>query len=550
VNSLEISLPNKELWHGSGTTYIRGYAFIGHRSISRDEFYHLLSSQESFEGFMQVLRQLNGSFAVVHRIGETLLVAEDCTRSFPLFYGSGSDGFYLSDDARWVRDQVEDSELDPVSASEFLLTGFVTGNDTLYPHVKQVGAGEIAVIRPVGSRVQVQHIRHCDCRHGNYLQKSAEELHVLLDEILVRVFERLIRFAHGRTMVVPLSGGYDSRLVVLMLKRLGYQNMIAFSYGRLGNVESRVSREVAKALGIRWEFVPYTKEAWSRWYHTEEYRRYRQMADGLASVPHIQDWPAVWELTRRQVVPKDSFFVPGHVTLGGAKMFPLSPSREIRMSQDHLIHLIYRDFYGLQDSSRQTEEIKRGIHMKIKNAVGDRSWYSLEGAADAYERWWWQERAAKFLLNSVRAYEYWGYDWWVPLRDTEVLDFWNRVPFVHRSRKSLHSSYVRKLERRITGQNIREYRPLWSMQPISFGVRVLLKTPLFRHVRRMLMLREYDRHPLAWWGILPRNAHRALCTGRGDINSFLALDTLRTLTLKPGSGQPAITRSTSSQNEG
>ena len=549
MNSVRIHLPNRELWHRSGASYIRGYAFLGHRSISRDEFYRLLSSQGSFFGFMQVLRQLNGFFAAVHRIGETVLVAEDRTRSFPLFYGSGRDGFYLSDDPRWVRDQVGDRRLDRVSASEFLLTGYVTGNDTLYPHVKQVQAGEIVVIRPVDSRLHFQGFRHYQYTHGNYFEKSAEELHVLMDEILLRVFERLTWFADGRTLVVPLSGGYDSRLIVLMLKRLGYGNVIAFSYGRQGNAESQVSREVARALGIRWEFVPYTNEAWSRWYHAEEYGKYGQMADGLVSVPHIQDWPAVWELTKRQIVPKDSIFVPGHVALGGMQRFPILSSREMKLSEDKLIRLIYNTDYELQDSSGQTEEIKREIYGKIKAGVGSCSSYSLEEAADVFERWWWQERAAKLLFNSVRAYEYWGYEWWVPLRDSELADFWSRVPLPFRRRKSLHKSYVRNLERKIIGLNIREYRPLLSMPPISFGVRILSKTPFFRDARRMLMLREYDRHPLAWWGILSKRAHRALCTGTGDINSFLAADTLRMLTLKSRSGQPTISRSTLSQNE-
>jgi asparagine synthase (glutamine-hydrolysing) len=272
------------------------------------------------------------------------------------------------------------------------------------------------------------------------------------------------------------------------------------------------------------------------------------MANGLVSVPHIQEWPAVWELTKRQIVPKDSIFVPGHVALGGMYRFPILSSREMKMSEDKLIRLIYNTDYELQESSGQTEEIRRGIYGKIKEVVGSRLSYSLEGAADAYERWWWQERAAKLLFNSVRVYEYWGYEWWAPLRDSELVDFWRRVPLGHRRLKSLHKSYTRELERRIAGLNIREYRPLWSMPPISFGVRILSKTPFLRYARRMLMLREYDKHPLAWWGILPKRAHRAFCTGKRDINSFLALDTVRTLRLRSGSGQPTISRSTPSRN--
>jgi asparagine synthase (glutamine-hydrolysing) len=512
--------------------------------MSHDEFYHLLSSQESIDGFTQVLRQLNGFFAVVHRIGQRLLIAEDRTRSFPLFYGSSREGFYVSDDPRWVRDQVGDYDLDRVSASEFLLTGYVTGKDTLYPHVKQVQAGEVLVIQPANSSLQTQDIQYYQYRHGNYLEKSTKELHMLLDEILLRIFQRVTWFADGRTIVVPLSGGYDSRLVVLMLKRLGYQNVAAFSYGRPGNAESQVSKEVAKALGIRWELVPYTNEAWSIWYHTKEYRQYARMADGLVSVPNIQDWPAVWELTRHHIIPKDSIIMPGHVVLSGINRFPVLSSREIRMSEDKFVRLIYNTDYQLQEASQEIKQIMSRIYAKIKTEVGDRSSYSLESAADAYERWSWQERGTKHTINSVRVYEYWGYEWWLPLEDSELIDFWGRVPLAHRLHKSLHKSYVRKLERRIIGRNIREYKPLWLMAPISFGVRILPKTPFFKYVRRMHMLREYDRHPLAFWGIVPKKSHRALCTGKGDINSFVALDTLRTLTSKSEPNRATVSRTT------
>jgi len=548
VNAIRIYLRDENLWHRSGSTYTRGYAYLGHRPASRKEFQTLISSQESFEGFLSLVKQLNGFFAVVHRIGETLLVAEDRTRSFPLFYGSGKDGFYLSDDPRWVRDQVQDSDLDRLSVSEFLLAGYVAGSDTFYPHVKQVQAGEMLVIRRVDSRFACQTIRYFQYTHGNVVEKSTEELHALLDQILLRAFDRLVWFANGRTIVVSLSGGYDSRLIVLMLKRIGYENVLAYNYGRPRNAESQVSREVAKALGIRWEFVPYSNEAWSRWYRTEEYGRYRRFADGLVSIPHIQDWPAVWELTKQRILPRDSVVVPGELAIGGMARFPIVSSREIRMREDQLIQLIYNTDYILQDSSRQTMDTKSGIYGKIKTMLGGRSSYSLEGAADAYERWWWQERAAKFLLNSVRVFEYWGYEWWAPLWDPELIDFWSTVPLAHRFRKSLHKSYVRKLERRIIGRNIREHRPLSAMPPMSFGVRALSRTSFFKYARRMVMLREYDRHPLAWWGILGKKEHRALCTGVGDINSFLAVDTLRALTSKHGFGQSTISHATLPSN--
>jgi asparagine synthase (glutamine-hydrolysing) len=92
--------------------------------------------------------------------------------------------------------------------------------------------------------------------HQNYLDETRRDLLPRLDKILIGIFERLIRRAQGRTIAVPLSGGYDSRLIVLMLKRLGYRNLLAFSYGLLKDEESCISRAMARSLDIQWQFIP------------------------------------------------------------------------------------------------------------------------------------------------------------------------------------------------------------------------------------------------------------------------------------------------------
>jgi asparagine synthase (glutamine-hydrolysing) len=63
--------------------------------------------------------------------------------------------------------------------------------------------------------------------------------------------------------------------------------------------------------------------------------------------------------------------------------------------------------------------------------------------ADAMEKWDWQERQAKFICNSVRVYEFYGYDWWLPLWDTEFMKFWEHVPLELRKGTALYLAYVR-----------------------------------------------------------------------------------------------------------
>lgn len=40
----------------------------------------------------------------------------------------------------------------------------------------------------------------------------------------------------------------------------------------------------------------------------------------------------------------------------------------------------------------------------------------------------WQERQSKYLVNSVRLYESFGFDWWLPLWDLEFTGFWRKQP--------------------------------------------------------------------------------------------------------------------------
>ena len=177
--------------------------------------------------------------------------------------------------------------------------------------MKQIQAGECLFVEDAPPGISVHKQKYFQYIHNYPDSVTEEELLTKHDQVLVNIFNRLIEIADGSTIVVPLSGGYDSRLIVLMLKNLGYQKVIAFSYGRPGNLESVVSRQVAENLGIQWEFVEYRNDLWYEWYRSYEYRMYANFADGCTSLPHIQDWPAVWYLKKNNKIPQDSI-LSGH----------------------------------------------------------------------------------------------------------------------------------------------------------------------------------------------------------------------------------------------
>ncbi len=524
MHNVEVHFRDERLWNKSGTTYTRGNAFLGEELVSGASLPQMFSREHTFDGFVSLLSRLNGFFSVVHQIDDALFLAVDRLRSSPVFYGSGMNEFYASDDPYWIRKETDDWGVDEFSASELLLAGFVAGDGTLSPSVKQVQPGEALTVQYTTGKFQITSVRYYEFTHGDFFLDSSEQLEVRLENVLKAPFDRLIRWARGRTIVVPLSGGCDSRLVVLMLKRLGYEQLVAFSYGRPGNDESEISRQVASTAGIRWEFVPYSNEAWRKWHDSEEWKRYSQMADGLASVPHIQDWPAVWELRKQQLIPNDSVFAPGHLAAFNIQpaRYPLAWSRTGVVNQKEVLSSICKTFYPLRQWARQRADLKQKVNEKILKLLGSRPLYTTEEANSAYEWWWWQGRDSRFVANSVRVYEFWGYEWWLPLWDLEIARFWSRVPMTHRIGKRLQRGHLQKLELGIVQRNIRQYGT--SSEAFTFASGLLRKTPFYNPARRLHGLIQYDRHPLAWYGIIPRQAFNSLYNGIEVTNTYLAIE--------------------------
>ena len=130
--------------------WIKGFAYRNGDLLRHEEFAALLrqhirsSVSPDVTGLLQ---ELNGHYAVALETTEYLVAAVDRIRSMPLFYSEHDRCFFLSDDPYWIREQTGNEQQDQVAELEFLLTGYVTGAETLCSHIKQLRAGENLVVQ-------------------------------------------------------------------------------------------------------------------------------------------------------------------------------------------------------------------------------------------------------------------------------------------------------------------------------------------------------------------------------------------------------------------
>ncbi len=439
----------KEVKFNDVTYYLKGNAFFKNKSMSLEELAELIcplvcredESQENELGTL--LEGLNGEFAIVAETESRIFCAVDKLRRIPLFYIVTKDNFIVSDDAYYLKNKIN-PRFNEKNAAEFMVAGYVTGAETLFDGVKQIRNGEFLTYQKKDNLLKTTF--YFRFLHGNYHKLPESELLEMLDHVFMNTFSRLIEstIKQGKKLVVPLSGGLDSRVIVAMLKRLGINDVVCISYGGKGNRESVISKKVAEALGYKWFFVEYTARKWYEYYNSKEADCYKLFAGNLSSLPHMQDYLAVRELKDQGKLPDNSVFVPGHTAdmLSGSHIPRHYLDNSKKYDSEAFVVDSLKLHYNLWKWSHESE-LKHIFEEKLNSSKSGLEINDNSTCASAVEFFDFSERQAKFIVNAVRTYDFFGYEWRTPFWDTELIDFFLKVPLEHRIDQDLYIKYAR-----------------------------------------------------------------------------------------------------------
>ena len=439
-----------EMKRNSYSLRMRGYAFIYDQYYSEDSLVryvsdHLekVSAEERVSFLKDLIPRLNGCWALVYEADSDVLAAVDRLRSIPLFYAVENGKFLLSGNAKEVLKCLNNAELDDICAAEFLVTGYVTGKDTLYKGLYQIQPGEILEVKiSKDASPGITTHRYYRFTPGDYFEADEQELEEELSKLLHRIFRRYALSLRGKTPMIPLSGGWDSRLVVAMLKKCGVENVTCFSYGRRGNAQAEASRAVAQALGYKWLFYPYDEMSWYKWFREERMSEYMNGRHNYSSISTIWDWPAIREIVSDNSV-NNIVLIPG-ISLGfiaGSQV----PDKLYYAEEDSGFSMLVPEVvlsrhYWLWPWRKSCPHLKDLFIKRISGVLPEFSDNDKVSAIGSYETWEGENRQARHIVNSVRVYDFFNCQWMLPCADTELMDFFSRVRPDLRFKKKLYRS--------------------------------------------------------------------------------------------------------------
>jgi len=393
------------------------------------------------------LNSIDGHFALAVQREDITFIAVDKIRSTPLFFTNIANNFYIDHDPKnLVNLNKFDKILDENAKLEIAMSGYTIGNKTIYKNLYSLKAGEIAVFQ--NNRYEyATYYKY----FGEIVEKNYDDYLENLSEVTLNIFRKMLTQIGNRQIVIPLSAGNDSRLVASILKHLGAKNVKCYSYGTIGNYEAKIAKVISQKLGYEWKFIPLTHKSEKKYYESEDYKEYLDYSETYCSVPYIQSLSTMKYLKDMHWINQDAVFINGNsgdFITGGHISTKLVSEPEILNTtirkENILTQLIEKHFslWGYLKTNQNIKKIKKILWDEIVKECGELQKKSNDHLFYEYSEL--IDRQSKFVIAGQKVYEYYNYEWRLPLWDDEYLDFWQKVPLELKINQKLFIKMLKK----------------------------------------------------------------------------------------------------------
>jgi asparagine synthase (glutamine-hydrolysing) len=434
-----------------GLGWICGQIFLNGRIVSLSELQARLGGCQSSADLTGLLRSLDGFFSFFIRAETKVYIAADRARSRPLFYRHDNARFVVSDSLAWVCRRFPDLTIDSTADLQLQKFGYTIGPRTLAHDVSQVQAGELILSSAQGfSRIF----------YHDYLPQHSDLGYAAMDQVavpsveaaLLQSLEPLCSSRHDQ-FVVPLSSGCDSRALLSALCALGKrEQVLAFTYGRESSHNIKVAERVTNALGVDWLPIEYSRETWQTVLSRDWFAEYLKLGFSGVSVPSIQAIPAMDRLSSSGIINKAAVFLPAHSGFFPGGRLPNSVSATMAVVEaDGLAQYLFTRLGNFRSQEATFERLAISLNERLfeLESVIPRHWGAERFTIALIEMMDLLERQAKFIANSNRYYDFFGFDWSMPFWGKNFVDFWSMRSFSERLGKRAWREATRVLEERL-----------------------------------------------------------------------------------------------------
>ncbi|MBP6230547.1 MAG: hypothetical protein KA397_02675 [Paludibacteraceae bacterium] len=448
---IKLDAHNRMPWFHANGVWAIGYCFDKNNAfVEKMDLVQLFSHVQTPQDIEALLHSINGLFSVIIEKENNTLLITDKTRIYPLFYTIEGDEICVSDNPDLLLPSKP--RLNKQAVNEYQHSSVTLDSATLIDGIFQVTPSSYCLF----SNGKLAHKAYCSYTvQANEILHSQEHENVF-ENVLTQTFQRLIASACRKQLVIPLSGGFDSRLIVCMLAKLGYTNVLCYTVGRPQNPELILAQQVATTLGYPHIFI--SNEQTTDYVHDTTFQRYYAYSTSYSNFFWMYEYFGVKKLVEEGLVDKDAIFVPGHSGdfLAGSQLQKAGITQKSTLKEMSKAILQQKFAYGKAERSIEiTKRIERFVHERK-----DKLPYSIFDDFDV------QIKLPKNINNSARIYGFFGHEVRLPFWDNEILEFFRTLPIELKEEQTFFQNYVKNQVFAPANVNFKKELklPLWKIK--------------------------------------------------------------------------------------
>ncbi len=397
---------------------------------------------------VEYISRIRGNFSLIIDTSSHVIISVDHICSIPLYYLINNKSVVVTDDISYLQKEMgEKFSISNSSKLQILMSGYTLFEDTLYTKIKSFIPGQIFLHRC--NNVLIHNINNYQAWFGadSNEYKSLELMSSKFNNVLLEVMREIINSLNNRQVVIPLSGGYDSRLIASILRHYNYENVICFTYGMRDNFEALSAKKIANDLGYKWIFVDLNIKEQADFYQSDDFFSYLEYADVPNAVPYYQGLYSVKYLKEAKLIDNNAVFINGNSGdfITGGHITQLYQYCNKNHLCKNIFDTIINKYYSLWGYMKTPNNISE-ITKKIDNSYSflKDSYGADINVCDFIYYYEFINRQSKYVIQGQRVFEYYGYEWRLPLWDSKMIEFWASIPNNYKNEQFLYKSTIEK----------------------------------------------------------------------------------------------------------
>lgn len=381
-------------------------------------------------------------FAFILIKNDQIFCAVDPTRSCPVSFKRDEKNFGVGDFDLLTSYTSILSNPDDVEI--FLSSGYFLGKKTISNEIFSIPAGHFLIYKDKKYSLETYHKYEPQLFNHKEKTRSDEDLYEQIDNSLNKSIQNTIEKANGKKILLSLSAGLDSRLILSKLLEHNYDNIECISWGPLGNGDSAGASKIASLVNTKWNHIETDKNFCKSIFWSEIRREFWKYSFNGVSIPSFQEFFVFCKLSESKSYNMNDVLLvngqSGDYNSGGHLA-----NMHSGLSSDKILYDFITKHFGLFPKLIESDEFLKKIESTLKKDfdIDTNSTEELIHALDVFE---FNERQSKWVINGQRSADFFRYDWDLPLWNSAVVKCFEQMDYKRRFNQSCFKSYLKKFD--------------------------------------------------------------------------------------------------------